>query len=97
LLVFFETWPSSCYLYSLKPKLQLIKYFLLWNITFHLIQLSKLKTSPFHSFSLHPHLFLSYSTFWKPNSTSSFIFFKTPPFVLFNFLKPKLHLFLHLL
>ncbi len=95
LLVFFETWPNSSYLYSLKPKLHLIKYFLLWNVTFHLAQLSKLNTLPFNSFSLKPHHFSSYSTFWKPNSTSSFIYSKTPPFV-FNFLKPKLHLFLHL-
>jgi len=102
---FSKTQTSSClacifwnltYLYSLKPKFHLIKYFLLWNLTSQLVQLSELKTSSFHSFSLKPHHFSSYSIFWNPNSISSFIFSKTPPFVLFKFLKPKCHLLLHL-
>ncbi len=86
---------SSC-LYSLKPKLHIVLPSFV-KLHFSSCSTSKTQTSPFHSSSLQPHHLLSYSTFWNPNFTSSFIFFKTStPFIMLHFLKPELHFLIHI-
>jgi hypothetical protein len=71
--------------------------YIFWNlIELILFVFLETQTPPPHSSILKSHP-LCCSIFKNPNFTSSFIFSKTSPFILLNFLKPKLHFLFHLL